>query len=162
MLCHGFQGNSFDMRLVKNNISMLHKQTLFLCATSNEDMTDGEIEDMGVRLSEEVRSYIKEWCPGPNLGRLSFIGHSLGGLIIRAALPYLEEYKDKMHLFMTFSSPHLGYLYNPNKIIDAGLWLLKKWKKSTCLGQLSLTDNKNYEETLIYRLSEYKVNFCYG
>ncbi len=32
----------------------------------------------------------------------------MGGVIIRAALPYLEEYKDKMFTLMTLSTPHLG------------------------------------------------------
>ena len=31
-------------------------------------------------------------CPGKILGKLSFIGHSLGGIIIRASLPYLAEF----------------------------------------------------------------------
>lgn len=157
VFCHGFQGNAFDMRYVKNNISLLHKNTLFLCASSNEEMTDGNIEDMGIRFADEVRTFIKEYCPGSELGRLSFIGHSLGGLIIRAGLPYLEEFKDAMHLYMSFSSPHLGYMYNSSKIIDAGLWLLKKWKKSQSLVQLSMTDSKKLEDTFLYKLSEYKV-----
>lgn len=157
VLSHGFQGNSFDMRLIKNNISMLYKETMFLAASCNEDNTDGEIADMGIRLADEVRNYIKEWCPGGSLGRLSFIGHSLGGLIIRAALPYLEEYKDKMHLYMTLSSPHLGYMYNSSRLVDAGLWVLKKWKKNVCLAQLSMTDAKKIEDTFLYKLSSYKV-----
>lgn len=61
------------------------------------------------------------------------IGHSLGGIIIRAALPYLTEYKNKMKTLLTLSSPHLGYLYNENKIIDAGMWLIKKWRKAYAL-----------------------------
>ncbi len=120
VLCHGFQGNSFDLRLFKNNISYLYPDTMFLCASSNEDMTDGEIAQMGVRLANEVKNYIDEWIPGNNLGRLSFIGHSMGGLIIRCALQYLEQYQAKFHLFMTLSSPHLGYMYHSSKIVDAG------------------------------------------
>lgn len=51
---------------------------------------------------------------------MTFIGHSLGGIIVRAALPYLSEFSNQMHSFMTLSSPHLGYMYNSSKIIDAG------------------------------------------
>jgi len=150
------------MRLFKDNISFLFPDTLLLCASSNEDMTDGEIADMGIRLAQEVINYIHEWIPGGNLGRLSFIGHSLGGLIIRAALPYLEEYADKMHLFMTLSSPHLGYMYHSSKIIDAGLWFLKKWKKSKCLDQLTMTDAPKVEDTYLYKLSKSKVRIFIG
>jgi len=34
---------------------------------------------------------------------------------------------------MSLSSPHLGYMYNSNKLFDAGMWFLKKWRKSKCL-----------------------------
>jgi len=156
VLVHGFQGNSFDMRLIKNNIGLLYPDTLFLCSSANEDYTEHEIAAMGLRLAEEVKNYIKEWCPGPTLGRLSFIGHSLGGLIIRASLEYLAEYSGKMHLFMTLSSPHLGYMYNSSKIIDAGMWILKKWKKSVSLIELSMTDDEDPEKTYLYKLSTKK------
>jgi Putative serine esterase (DUF676) len=110
VFCHGFQGNSFDMRLLKNNISLLYPETVFLLSTSNEDQTDGDISEMGLRLAGEVISYIQEWIPGS----------SLGGLIIRASLPYLEEYASKMHMYMSLSSPHLGYMYHSNKIVESG------------------------------------------
>jgi len=42
---------------------------------------------------------------------MSFLTHSLGGLIVRAALPYLEEHADKMYNFITLSTPHLGYMF---------------------------------------------------
>ena len=62
--------------------------------------------------------------------KVSFIGHSLGGLIIRAAIPYLDDLQAKLHTYMSMSSPHLGYMYNSNKLLDAGMWVMKNWKKS--------------------------------
>ena len=53
---------------------------------------------------------------------MSFIGYSLGGLIIRACLPHLEQYADKMYTYFSLSSPHLGYLSNASKIVEAGLY----------------------------------------
>lgn len=47
---------------------------------------------MGEKLSTEIINFISENCPENTLGRLSFIGHSLGGLIIRASLPFLDKY----------------------------------------------------------------------
>jgi alpha-beta hydrolase superfamily lysophospholipase len=108
---------------------------------------------MGYRLSEEVNQFIRESCPGSNLSRLTFIGHSLGGLIVRAALPYLEKFKDKMHGYLSLCSPHLGYMYKSSKIFNAGMWILKKWKKSVALSQLSMTDNKDLEKTVLFELS---------
>jgi hypothetical protein len=84
----------------------------------------------------------------------------MGGLIIRAALPYLEEYSSKFHLYMTLASPHLGYMYHTSSLIDAGMWLMKKWKKSTSLTQLSMSDQDKLEDTCLYKLSKFKVRFC--
>ena len=84
---------------------------------------------MGEKLAKEITEYIEEWCPTTALGRISFIGHSMGGLIIRASLKHLTELKEKMHLYISLSTPHLGYMYNSNRIVDAGIWLLKKWRK---------------------------------
>lgn len=156
VLCHGFQGNSFDVRTFKNNIALLYPDTMVLCSSSNEEQTDGAIHEMGIRLAGEIKNYVQEWAPN-SLGRLSFIGHSLGGLIIRSALPHLEEFSNRMHLFMTLSSPHLGYMYSSSVIIDAGFWLLKKWKNSQSLNELSMSDSSKVEDSYLYKLSKAKV-----
>lgn len=109
---------------------------------------------MGYKLSQELHQYIRESCPGSNLARITFIGHSLGGLIIRAALPYLDKYKSKMHGFLTLCTPHLGYMYKSGKMINAGLWVLKKWRKSKCLGQLTMSDSKDLEKTCLFEMSK--------
>lgn len=156
VLVHGFQGNSSDMRLLKNNIAIQFPEALFLCSAANEDYTEGDILEMGVRLANEVNGYIAQYCPGSSLGRISFIAHSLGGLIVRAALPYLEEQSSKMYNYISLSSPHLGYMYNSSKIVDAGMWLLKHWRKSKCLQQLRMSDAKSLEDCYLYKLSESK------
>jgi len=47
-----------------------------------------------------------------------------------------------MFTFLSLSSPHLGYLYDNNKIFHAGFWILKKFKNSKSLVQLTMTDEK--------------------
>jgi alpha-beta hydrolase superfamily lysophospholipase len=98
---------------------------------------------MGNRLATEVKNHIIEFFPPDTLQRLSFIGHSLGGVIIRAALPRLLELKDKFHTLMTFSSPHIGYKVNASSVIEAGIWVLQKFKSSNCLSQLTMADSLN-------------------
>jgi len=144
------------VRVFKNVISIALPDALFLCSQANEQNTDVDIFEMGAKLAEEVQSYIRESCPGSQLGRLTFIGHSLGGLIIRAALPHLDRYKDKMHGFMTLCSPHLGYMYKTTKVFSTGMWLLSNWKKSISVSQLRMTDNKTMEKTCLYELSRTK------
>lgn len=77
------------MRMFKDNLAIRYPDNIYLSSSANEDKTDGDIWDMGHRLSEEIRKYIRDWCPNGVCNRISFIGHSLGGLIIRASLIYL-------------------------------------------------------------------------
>lgn len=119
----------------------MYPEAAFLSATSNEDMTDNDIIEMGCRLASEVKNHIIEFFPPDTLERISFVGHSLGGVIIRAALPRLLELKHKFHTFITFSSPHLGYKVNASSVIEAGIWVLQKIKSSNCLSQLTMNDH---------------------
>lgn len=102
----------------------------------------GDIFKMGLNLANEVSKFISECCPERHLCKLSFVGHSLGGLIIRAALPFLNEFSDKMHTILTLGSPHLGYVHNSHGLIKFGMWILRAFKKSKSLNQLSLCDEK--------------------
>jgi hypothetical protein len=45
-------------------------------------------------------------------------------------------------------------MYKSSGIFKAGMWVLKKWKKSACLTQLSMTDNKDLEKTTLFELSK--------
>lgn len=151
VLVHGFQGSSFDLRSLRNYILLVYPKVIFLESSCNEGKTEGDIREMGCRLSREVISYLSYNFPDKS-PRVSFIGHSLGGLIIRAALPYLECLSDRMHLFMSLSTPHLGLMYS-SKIVDAGIWIMKKMRKSKCLKQLCFEDYPKVEGTYLYLLS---------
>ena len=37
------------------------------------------------------------------------------------------------------------------------MWILKRWKKSISLQQLSLSDEKSMKDSFMYKLSEQKV-----
>ena len=46
---------------------------------------------------------------------------------------------------------------NPLIIKNEGMWILKKWRKSSSLQQLSMTDTKEIEDSFLYRLSRAPV-----
>lgn len=175
VLVHGYQGNSWDMRMFKNQLQMAMPKdnTEFLLSAVNEGKTEGDIAEMGTRLAREVDTFITENCfAGRTLGRLSFVCHSLGGVIVRAAIAQahyddkepkeygkklgrLRPYLDKLYTLVTLASPHCGYMYSENPLLTTGIWVLRKWSKSVCLTQLSLADNpSNPKEAYIYKLSQ--------
>lgn len=85
----------------------------------------------------------------------SFIGHSMGCIIIRAALlnSRMEPYLSKLHTFLSLSGPHLGTVYNSSGLINMGIWVMQKIKKSESLSQLRLRDDPDLRNTYLYRLS---------
>lgn len=95
---------------------------------------------MGQRLAHEVDYELSKY---PDMPPICFLGHSMGGVIIRSALPRLEKYKQYFHSFITLSSPHLGYTYSSSTLIDAGLWIINQMKKCTSIEQLTMQDNEN-------------------
>ena len=88
-----------------------------------------------MRLAKEVDKYVQDNCLESTPFQVSFIGYSLGGVIIRAALPYLKHMAANLFTFMSLSSPHLGLVKSgyTSGLFSAGLWFFKKWNGSKCL-----------------------------
>lgn len=60
----------------------------------------------------------------------SFIGHSLGNIIIRSVLtrPRFRCYLPKLHTFLSLSGPHLGTLYNNSTLVSTGEATARLWE----------------------------------
>lgn len=75
---------------------------------------------MGDRLVTEILYYVD--TVGLNPARISFVGHSLGNVIIRAALakPKMKPLLGRLHTFLSLVGPHLGTLYNSSGLVNMG------------------------------------------
>ena len=51
VLCHGYQGNSYDMNLIKRWIKEQLPDAHYLVSRCNEDETDTDIKKLGKNLS---------------------------------------------------------------------------------------------------------------
>ncbi|KAL5054602.1 hypothetical protein RYX36_035284 [Vicia faba] len=162
---HGFQGNHLDLRLVRNQWLLIDPDMQFLMSEANEEKTSGDFREMGFRLAKEVISFLKKKMDKAsrrgNLKdiKLSFVGHSIGNLIVRTALAesMMEPYLRYLYTYVSISGPHLGYMYSSNSLFNSGLWLLKKLKGTQCIHQLTFTDDPDLENTFIYNLSKEKT-----
>jgi hypothetical protein len=120
---------------------------MVLTSSANSDHAEDSIVLMGRRLAEEVVTFITTQCSiqsPEELRGLSFVAHSLGGLVARAALEHLEEYSQRMHLFLTLATPHLGYAKQTQIsgwIVNAAVQILRKLDTtSACLKELTHSD----------------------
>ncbi|XP_063712196.1 protein FAM135B-like isoform X2 [Symsagittifera roscoffensis] len=155
---HGLDGNCQDLRTLRTFMLMAMKLPLskirFLMSRANEDDTMNEtLESLTNRLVDEIDEHIQQ----TNLiyDRISFIGHSLGALIIRAALakPAMHKYHDRLYTYLSLAGPHLGTGYQNSKLVSAGMWVFQKLKKSPAINQLSLKDEVILEKTFVFKTS---------
>jgi pimeloyl-ACP methyl ester carboxylesterase len=82
--------------------------------------TFSDFDTMTDRLVGEILCHIEKSRLNPS--KVSFVGHSLGTIIIRSALtrPKLRPLLPRLHTFLSLSGPHLGTLYNTSGLVNAG------------------------------------------
>ncbi|XP_022768567.1 protein FAM135A-like isoform X3 [Durio zibethinus] len=159
------RGHHLDLRLVRNQWLLIDSKIQFLMSEVNEEKTSGDFREMGLRLAHEVISFVKKKMDKVSRSgrirdiKLSFVGHSIGNIIIRTALAesVMEPYLRFLHTYVSLSGPHLGYLYSSNSLFNSGLWLLKKFKGTQCIHQLTFTDDPDIRNTFFYKLCKQKT-----
>lgn len=162
---HGFQGHHLDLRLVRNQWLLLDPVAECLMSETNEDKTSGDFREMGHRLAEEVTAFVRKKMDkytkygGCKAVKLSFVGHSIGNVIIRTALAdsLMDPFLKYLYTYMSISGPHLGYWYSSNSLFNSGLWLLKKLKGSQVIHQLTFSDDQDLQNTFFYKLCKQKT-----
>lgn len=120
---HGLDGSCHDLRLFKIylEVSLPGQNIHFLMSEKNQDgLTFSDFSQMTDKFVNEILAYMDTNKLNPS--RISFVGHSLGNIIIRSALtrPQLAHLLPKLHTFLSLSGPHLGTLYNGSGLVNMG------------------------------------------
>ena len=119
------------MALPGNNIDFLMSeinQVIDLTHPSNDiskwfifqSDTFSSFEQMTARLQDEFLQQLRHYSALPT--RISFVGHSLGCILIRSLLaePMVDHLADRFHTYLGLSGPHLGTLYNNSGLVNMG------------------------------------------
>lgn len=90
VMVNGIIGSADDWKYAaKQFVKAYPRDIIVHCSKSNcSKLTFDGVDIMGTRLAEEVLSVIKQH---PHLQKISFVGHSLGGLVCRYAIAKLYE-----------------------------------------------------------------------
>ncbi|KAK6159133.1 hypothetical protein DH2020_006447 [Rehmannia glutinosa] len=141
-------------------------------------LTSDGVDKMGERLAEEVIDVIRHWH---GVHKISFVAHSLGGLVARYAIGRLYKLPAKMGYsgllpgycsngepnigglepmnFVTFATPHLGSRGHKQLPLLCGLPFLEKsapqtahWIAGRSGKHLFLTDNDDGKPPLLLRM----------
>ncbi|KIH62226.1 putative serine esterase DUF676, partial [Ancylostoma duodenale] len=107
---HGLEGTCDDLSSYRNIFRITAGEIpgfYYLLSASNHSKTWSDIDEMAENLLSEVQSYSE-----PPM-RISFVAHSLGGVIVRAAVcrDEAEWLRPRLHCLLTINSPHLGLAY---------------------------------------------------
>ncbi|CAJ0596242.1 unnamed protein product [Cylicocyclus nassatus] len=156
---HGLEGTCEDLssyrnifRVIAGDIHGFH----YLLSASNHSKTWSDIDDMAGNLLSEVQCYVSKYSELPS--RISFVAHSLGGVIVRAAVCRDEAdwLRPRLHCLLTINSPHLGLAY-VGKGVNLGIQFMQWWKQSRSVEQLSLKDEVAFCDSFLFRLSQKKT-----
>jgi hypothetical protein len=135
------------------------------CAVVISDVNNMALTYFGIEsCGRRLRDYVKQQCVAhPNATRISFVGHSLGGLMIRHCIGLLYEEnffgndRSKLQmqaaLYISIASPHLGV-----RSVDPLRQALARWAIRQTGAALLLEDS----DMLLLRMSEPESSFMLG
>ena len=141
-LVHGLEGTAHDLRNLRSILGYYLQDYKFYLAESNENNTTDKIENLGQRLAREIEQSVRDRFLDSDI-MISIIGHSLGGLIIRAALPFLEKYKNNLMTYISIGTPHLGLSAN-NFVVSTGLKMLCQVRTNESIREMTLCHENEY------------------
>ncbi|KAJ9164016.1 hypothetical protein P3X46_023634 [Hevea brasiliensis] len=183
IMVHGILGSASDWKFAAEQfVRMLPDKVIVHCSERNVSrLTLDGVDVMGERLAEEVLQVIQR---KPNLRKISFIAHSVGGLVARYAIGRLYRLPQKENLedsaadaheedlkatiggleainFITVATPHLGSRWNKQVPFLFGVTAFEKaaglvihWIFKRTGRHLFLTDDDEGQPPLLKRMIE--------
>ncbi|AFZ81489.1 serine esterase family member protein [Theileria equi strain WA] len=159
ILVHGYGGNPITVRGFRNNILTIFRGTKCIVPLCIKNDYNQPIEILAERLSQEIEDNLRSQ-DSSSIKKISFVTHSLGGILVRSALKYMAPYLDKLHAFITISTPHIGYpVGHRQELFPTCMSLYASIKKAKCLNEMLMkgtSHSKEYRDSLLYKLSHYK------
>ncbi|CAH1429182.1 unnamed protein product [Lactuca virosa] len=171
IMVNGIIGSAADWRYAaKQFLDRLPDKVIVHCSECNcSTLTFDGVDRMGERLAEEVIEVAKRW---PEVSKISFVSHSLGGLVARYAIGILYEKNSQQKQFseskiatlqpinfITVATPHLGSRGHKQLPLLCGLPFLEKrapqtahWLVGRSGKHLFLTDNDVEGQPLLLRM----------
>uniref|UniRef100_A0A0N5BXR1 DUF676 domain-containing protein n=1 Tax=Strongyloides papillosus TaxID=174720 RepID=A0A0N5BXR1_STREA len=151
---HGLEGTPHDLAEYPHFITQVNPNVLykFYNSQSNFEKTWTDINTLGENLLTEINLHIQLLDCKPN--KISFIAHSMGGIIVRSMFNVegIEKLKPYFHTLLTINSPHCGINYG-SKRVTIGVRFLEWWFNSNSIKQLSFKDTNTLDESFLFKLS---------
>jgi len=93
---HGYHGNSEDLRHYQNSVLQRYPEArVYSCkniAKTSEYSNKNDLQSLAKIIAREIRDEIIRVEDKHLVDKISMVGYSMGGLVIRAALKYLFKW----------------------------------------------------------------------
>jgi len=139
-LMHGYNGETLDMKNYVHSIIMQNPTTHVYTCNKDSGSTSKSIAEIGKLIAKEIINELEKFECYSRIDSISFVGYSMGGLILRAALPMLEDYKKYFNGFLTFASPHIGYMTTQSQLLSVGMWVIGTLDSKSSVSELNFND----------------------
>ncbi|XP_077547461.1 protein FAM135B-like [Haemaphysalis longicornis] len=154
---NGLGGRSSDFFWAKKWMKLLigtSKHIMIWSEANEKEETFEEIAVCGARLALEVTSFLDNI--GTKNFKLSFVGFSLGCVLVRAALTCatMSPYIKNLHTFLSLNGPHLGVLYAKSKLLKFQISILSRIKMKGSIKELTFQDSMDIRKCYLYILSQ--------
>ncbi|XP_072987401.1 putative lipase ROG1 [Typha latifolia] len=190
MMVHGILGSTSDWKFAADQfVRRLPDKVIVHCSACNmNSLTLDGVDVMGERLAEEVAEIVNR---RPHIQKISFIAHSVGGLVARYAIGKLYRPPRRRHQevcqscicndncrgticgleamnFITVATPHLGSRGNKQVPFLFGVTAIEKFASHIIhlifrrTGRhLFLTDNDDGKPPLLQRMVDDLGDLCF-
>lgn len=152
-LLHGYNSEADDLNKLYSCILRHSPKTKIHSCESIENIHDKGVFELGEIVAKECKSAIDKQIAINRFGKISFVGFSFGGLIFRAAIEHLGEYKKHFHSYVSLASPHFGCVYSESTLFSMGIWAFSKFTSSPIIQELRFGDAFHYSDCALYRLA---------
>ena len=109
---HGLGASPFDMRHIRAAILASVPNSVVYLVQNNTGLTQDSIKTQGKRLALEIATLLKMHSVSGRLmsdfAGYAFVGHSLGGLVIREGVRRLRFLHHRLVVYVSLNTPHLG------------------------------------------------------
>lgn len=150
VLVHQHNGSYGDMKLYKCFLGLILPHIACMNIKTMNNGGNKCILEMAKDLANEIIHNVKK---NPHIRKISFITFSSGGVIARAALPYLQSFQKNMCSFISLDAPHLGYEYDSGFFRNSGLAFWNGFKSDPVDLQLRMKDAKSKNESFLFKLA---------
>ena len=143
---HGLQGSHSNLRLLRSHLAQLAPNAVHILIDALEGNTSQPIRESGEVLAREIVQILR--TRGLDLqadhptALLSFVGHSLGALIVRAAIASktLRNHAAQLRYrtLLSLAAPHFGSRFGGSKLVRNGARIVSAVRQGAlrdlCLG----------------------------